>query len=353
LSLERKREEFYRNVWDHASDPFQLQFDARRALEPDEVAVLRAIAKASIDPDQPTACAHLRGALADSDNGIELVLQLVGLTRSKILNDLRAAAESTRSGLRVPSSHKRLTQAGVWDVAGPYLIARTRSVLGPIASEPEDAFGNAVEALNQATWPGYIRQERAKRSGHEAEARVATLLRTVGIPFVPEEKADNPLVPDIQLGGVSFDIVVPGRHTPTLVVKSTVHTSNIGQFGESKDALEMSEAKGWIEGLNADSRPILFAFIDGIGFRSNRAGLDGVLSDSDEFCQFKTIWKIGAAAAAVSGTEMTVYLPAETIDEHAEFIGRWDHAVVFQELHAAQSTVDLTPAGIGFLRAAE
>ena len=57
-------------------------------------------------------------------------------------------------------------------------------------------------------------------------------------------------------------------------VKSTVHTSNIGQYGESKDALEMTEAKNMIQQrFHRKTAPILLAFVDGVGFETNRDGL--------------------------------------------------------------------------------
>jgi hypothetical protein len=313
--------------------------------------MLRAAAEATVEPDFEIACSKLRQAIASADSGIEILLQLTGLTRTKVLTDLRAAAGASRSTLRIPSSHRGLTgSTAVWAVAGPYLLARARAVLAPIAGEGATTFAHAAEALNQATWPGYIRQERAKRSGHEAEARVATLLRTLEIPFAPEEKADNPLVPDVIIGGVSFDIVVPDAQHPRIVVKSTVHTSNIGQFGESKDALEMSEAKAWIQTLPAQRRPMLFAFIDGIGFRSNRAGLDGVLTSSDEFCQFKTIWKVAVVAAAATGARLELVLPTDDIAEHQIFLRRWQDQVDLHAVEDTDSTAELVVAGAAFLR---
>ncbi len=106
---------------------------------------------------------------------------------------------------------------------------------------------SAFEALNQATYPGWIRQQWAKLSGHEAEYRLAVLLDECGFPFEPQEKKDNPLCQDATVFNVSFDVVVPNAREPRMCVKATVHTSNIGQFGESKDALEMSEAAGMLD----------------------------------------------------------------------------------------------------------
>ena len=73
------------------------------------------------------------------------------------------------------------------------------------------------------------------------------LLKNCGLPFQPVEKAENPLCPDKTIHKVSFDLVVPLEDAPVMVVKSTVHTSNIGQYGESKDDLEVREARKMLE----------------------------------------------------------------------------------------------------------
>lgn len=146
-----------------------------------------------------------------------------------------------------------------------------------------------------------------------------------GLPFEPEEKAENPLCRDIIIQGVSFDLVIPNGATPKVVIKSTVHTSNIGQYGESKDHLEVDEARRLIDGMVGE-KPSLLAFIDGVGFESNRAGLDGVLEKSDEFCQFKTIWMAIMMSAAALGRPFEFALPSQSIAYHSEFFSRWQGA---------------------------
>jgi len=65
------------------------------------------------------------------------------------------------------------------------------------------------------------------------------------------------------------------------------------------------------------------AFIDGVGFHSNRAGLEGVLKNSDEFCQFKTIWKVAMIAAAKATLPIEVALSDDQITEFSGFISAW------------------------------
>lgn len=351
MSLKTQRAEFERHVWDHAADAFQMQFDERRALTSEEHAFLTRVLKAIAIAEDELALRKLRLELAKDTASIGLVLQLCGLTRNKILMDLRASRQVKGAGIKIPSSFKGLAAPQVWPASGPYLLSRLRTVFGvldPGATASEKAF----EAINQATWPGYIRQERAKRSGHEAEYRLATLLATLKIPFEPFEKSDNPLCRDAQIGGISFDIVIPDVKNPLILIKSTVHTANIGQYGESKDNLEITEAKAWIDGENwaANSIPTLVAFIDGVGFRSNSAGLNGVLERSDEFCQFKTLWKAALMAAVRLDLKIQVALPQETIDEFEDFIQKWNASSMVVAIESLKSIAGWVEAGDAFIR---
>ena len=352
MLLADKRAEFERHLWDHASDAFQMKFDDRRRLTESEQRMLQAVYDAVVLPEDAEALRRLRAAIRQADNGMSVVLQVCGLTRNKIITDLRASASVRERSVKLPSSYVGLTHPDAWRAAGPYLLSRLRSVLGGL--DPSNlTLDDVFEALNQSTWPGYIRQERAKRSGHEAEYRIATLLASVDVPFEPFEKADNPLCRDAQIDGISFDLVVPHVRQPVVVVKSTVHTANIGQYGESKDDLEIREARGWIDTrYKGDDAPTLLAFIDGVGFRSNRAGLDGVLNNSDEFCQFKTIWKVALISAVRLDLPVQVALSGERREEFAPFIAKWkasSHIVRHEEL---ASTVDWLEAGDALIRRA-
>jgi hypothetical protein len=321
--LAERHAEFNDNIWDHAVDAFQTQFDQRRQLSDDEKELLREAVKIASEPEDDKAALRLRQVLRSDIQGLSLLLQVLGLTRSKILSDLKGSAQAKTERIAIPSSHKNLPYSTAWKLAGPYLVARIRSVFGH-AELPESDLDPLFECLNQATWPGYIRQERAKRSGHEAEYRLATLFSSVGIPFQPAEKADNPMCKDAQIGGISFDLVVPHVRTPAVVIKSTVHTANIGQYGESKDHLEVDEAKNYLDSnFKPSARPLLLALIDGVGFRSNRAGLTGVLQKADEFCQFRTIWKGALVASDRVSHPVELALETDAQHRHEEFIRRY------------------------------
>lgn len=352
-TLDERREEFETHLWDHAEDAFQKQFDFRRPLSDSELAALTRIAQAIADgKDDEAIAAVVQTEAARSADALVTIMQVVGLTRNKIITDLRAS--SAARGLSVPGAPERLPRSRVWHLAGPYIAERLRRVIEPLcAGGVVDA--GAFEALNQATYPGWIRQQRAKLSGHEAEYRLAVLLDQCGIPFSPEQKKDNPLCRDASLYDVSFDLVVPDTDAALVCVKATVHTANIGQFGESKDALEITEAAAMIaQHFEPAMRPTLLALIDGVGFRSNRAGLDGVLRATDEFCQFETLWKAAVVAASRVGVYLTVGLPADHIEVHAKFLARYEDSADVEELtdefRATITNHALIEAGEGVIR---
>lgn len=320
--VENRRSEFFARVWDHAADDFQMQFDQRRPLTKREIAILAAIVDEMRAGKSPAEIALLvRGRLnASHDDLMVVLLQVAGLTRNKIITDLKASEEVKKSGVKVPGNYLGLPTSPAWRFAGEYLVRRLMSVLQPLAvSSPGVA--EALEAVNQATYPGFIRQERAKRQGHEAESRLANVLMSCGIPFEPAEKADNPMCRDATVAGASFDVVIPSVAKPLICFKATVHTANIGQYGESKDDLEVRDAVAKLATRYPQRRPLVMALIDGVGFTSNRAGLDGVLTNADEFCQFRTLWKAVVVAASQLGDErIALELPSEEIAFYGDFL---------------------------------
>ena len=345
-TLDFKKEEFSKNVWNHAADPFQMSFDDRPPLPEDEVEAIQDVISIVFSYDDPAEAAKVLAPILEEDSILlTQCLQLVGLTRNKIIQDLKAATRNGTVSVRVPSTYKKLPCSNAWDYAGPYLTTKLRSVFLPFAANLDD-LGAVIESLNQATWPGFIRQERAKRSGHEAEFRLAGLHLACGLPFEPEEKARNPLCRDILIGDVSFDLVVPSGAKPMVCIKSTVHTSNIGQYGESKDHLEIDEAQRFLDSsFSSAERPLLLAFIDGVGFESNRAGLNGVLEKADEFCQFRTIWKTIMISATKLEKSMTFVIPKASIGYHEGFLSRHLGSNVLVELEGHQLSGDEIEAG--------
>jgi hypothetical protein len=322
--LTRRREEFFKFVWDHSADSFQAKFDKRRELTPSEISFLKKITDGLREKKSRPEISKLikKELLVSEDDMMVLLLQLTGLTRTKIIGDLKASQHVKSSGVKVPNDYKRLHEGEIWNFAGPYLTDRFTAVFGPVARSSHD-IALSAESINQATYPGFIRQERAKRQGHEAELRLATLLLSAGIPFEPREKADNPMCKDATVAGVSFDIVIPSVSNPLLCFKATVHTANIGQYGESKDDLEVKEAKEKLSFKFGSKAPLIIALIDGNGYSSNRAGLDGVLCTADEFCQFRTLWKALVIAFNKLGLDtkkIKILLPDESAEDFSDFL---------------------------------
>ena len=338
--IKKRIREFNLNVWNHADDEFQQSFDERRTLSSDELGYLTRLTKLLEDKTKDSeALEFLRHKfLNDDGKSFELLLQICGLTRNKITQDLKSMVGSERKGLSLSSYKALYNNVNSWNLAGPYILKKIRKVL--LAGTEFEITNRVFQALNQATWPGYIRQERAKRSGHEAEYRMATLLATLKIPFEPKEKADNPMCKDIQVNNVSFDLAVPNGNNPKVCVKSTVHTANIGQYGESKDHLEIDEAKRMIEKLPANERPTLVAFVDGVGFESNRAGLEGVLEKSDEFVQFATIWKLVVMGAAAIGKKCKLDIKPIEKDIFSEFLNTYKDTIILEDLKLENLAVD-------------
>lgn len=323
--LDLREREFNRHVWDHTKDEFQTSFDSCEPLSPDEVATLRKVAEGMRGRDDGVAAKVLQLHLLRDPEFMWRLLQLAGLTRNKIITDLKGSTRTSVVGFKIPSSAQALPSSTAWSAAGPYLAGRLRKVFDHLPLGV-DALPGALEALNQATWPGFIRQERAKRGGHEAEARMARLFKACGFPFEPHDKAENPMGGDIRIHDVSFDVVVPSARDFRVGVKATVHTANIGQYGESKDHLEVDEARKMLDTqFKAGVRPVLLALVDGVGFESNRAGLRGVLEKSDEFCQFRTIWKAAVVVAGRIGKPVRLVLPSASAAEHEAFLKRHGH----------------------------
>lgn len=152
-----KRAEFERHLWNHAADAFQVQFDERRDLNSDELALLADVHQWVTEPDEAKALSLLRTALIADKNRATLLLQMCGLTRNKIITDLKASPEAKK--VKIPGDVRGIAATTGWLLAGPYLLTRLRAVLGR-AKVDGPALEKLLQAVNQATWPGYIRQQR-------------------------------------------------------------------------------------------------------------------------------------------------------------------------------------------------
>jgi len=150
---------------------------------------------------------------------------------------------------------------------------------------------------------------------------------------------------DIQIESVSFDLISPSIKQVGLCIKSTVQTSNIGQFGESKGALEIIEAKEMLVRKYKNKEIILMAMVDGVGFQTNTAGLHGILENASEFCQFKTIWKAAVVAAYTQGAKVALNIP--DAGHHKEFLKRYSSSIKLTDENQLGVMLE---AGEGFIR---
>ena len=321
-------QEFRDFVWNHAEDAFQAKFDICPSLDDEEVALFLELLDGDDRSDVDELAERVTAVVGKAPSFLERLLQVVGLTRNKIIQDIKGYARAKRYldiQFAQPSSLFRTARGR--DMASKYLAAQILRVFGP----SRDVTADMLEAMNQATWPGYIRQERAKRMGHEAEYRLACLLRDFGIPFAPEDKAINPLCADAMIDGMSYDLVSPSANDARLRIVSTTHTANIGQYGESKDELEIRKAVAAMTEAGDRDEVVLLAFVDGVGFESNLPGLTGVLRQSDEFCQFSTIWKAGAIAAFNLGFSTVVAISEADHERFSAFCDRYDVTLFARE----------------------
>ena len=322
--LNERLAEFKQYIWTHTTDAFQASFDSASEITEESLRALTdCVSFIAAGATEEDLAARIRQDTQDIGvDHLAKVIQLTGLTRSKLTTDLDSILIAEGQQVRIPHWDRLPNAPQVWKTASLELAVRFRPIALQVGSSTVDQIRGIIKALNLATWPGYIRQERAKRGGHEAEGRLARVAHDLQISFEPAVKATNAMSGDIRIEGVSFDLVFPNEKQPNVVMKSTVHTANIGQYGESKDALEMSEARALVNRL--PTKPVLLALADGLGFRSNRAGLEGVLSDATEFCQFRTLWKgIVIAASREGRKDIRFYIPPADRQFFSGFLDRY------------------------------
>jgi len=348
-SIEQRKKEFGDHVWNHTVDPFQMKFDDCPPLSETEIRILQKLVRLVKTSTDNYILPRLRREILKNPAILPRLIQLTGLTRNKITTDLRAVVRTSRTQTKVPASFERIIKPDIWAIAGPYLIVRIRKVFQTLPVDSK-AFIGSLQSLNQATWQGYCRQERAKRSGHQAEYRLAQLLAACQIPFEPKEKVQNPLCKDVDLNGVSFDLIIPNPNQPRVCVKATVHTANIGQYGESKDHLEIDEARRMLDKMfEPETRPLLLAFIDGVGFESNRAGLEGVLSKADEFCQFRTLWKAIVIIRHLHGVHSLIIMPEDEIKQYQGFFETYKYQDYVKPLKKNDLPISAVQAGDAYI----
>jgi hypothetical protein len=116
-----------------------------------------------------------------------------------------------------------------------------------------------------------------------------------------------------------------------------------------RTTLKSARAIAAIEAAGDHERVTLLAFIDGVGFESNTAGLTGVLANAHEFCQFRTIWKAAVIAAAKVGRQSLMAIPAIHDAIFRTFCERYG-AVLVDRATLSDAPADWVEAGDGFIQ---
>ena len=278
--IDEKLKEFNKHVWDHTKDDFFKKFVNPKKITDDQKKILKEIICILCKNNDDKACDKIYKIFESQsmkDSIIPLILQLVGSTRNKILTDLKAMLKDTT----VPAKPEFLIKhESLLRPAEKYITIELKRVFSTIIDKDcnvdDDTLYLILDILNQSTWSGFIRQEKAKRTGHYAEYCLVKVLDKMNIPFEPRKKLENPISKDVKFHGISFDVVIPDKIKPKICFKATVHTSNVGQYGKSKDSLEVEEAINKMASMSKD-RPKLVAFVDGVGLSSNMSGLINIL----------------------------------------------------------------------------
>ena len=95
------------------------------------------------------------------------------------------------------------------------------------------------------------------------------------------------------------------------------------------------------------------ALIDGVGFTSNAAGLKGVLTAADEFCQYRTLWKAAVVCLHRLRRSMQLYLPEGEPDVHRAFLRRYTRTTQVHRGCLDAVPPGAVPAGDAFLLTTE
>lgn len=326
--MEDRFAEFEAHIWDHPADAFQIKYDSPSSLTKADVKAVTLVlvgmsaARGTGRPPYTRVARQLFPLVSGDEDVLSRLIQLAGLTGRKIVNDVRPAAR--RFGLPLPNKWEHVTKQPLWDrSAGPYLVRKLWSVLGPVSHLRDSTLKAVLESVNWATHPGFIRQKRAKEGGHEAERRLASILDACGISFEPAEKLTNPLCNDVLVHGESLDLVVPDAAHPKVCFKSTVHTSPLGEYGKDKVGPALRGAKRSFARRFGANRPLVVALIDGEGHLHNSKALRRVLKISDEFVQFETLWKAVVICGSRSRRKRRIELAADDRAAHEPFLRRY------------------------------
>ena len=222
--------------------------------------------------------------------GLRLLLRiLAGLTQNKVVQDVRRLGQTERaltcsSQLRRTNLAERDRRAGGLGLPDPPL--RVPSACLPTrrgtCSEP------LLESVDEATWPGYVRQEHAEaRWGTKPSRHVAVPCWATAAPRLgAEERREPALAVDLQSsGGMSYDL--RARPSP----EKGTHTASDHHYSPRSNIISRLQIKRQ-SGIHKAMGPPMTTAGTGMESRSphsstawlqsNTAGLTGVLTNADE-----------------------------------------------------------------------
>jgi hypothetical protein len=164
--------------------------------------------------------------------------------------------------------------------------------------------------IDKLILPKEIQQAEAKRRGHGAEHKVASLLNQLGISFVPSDRHINPMAsndPNVDIDTFeiiqkqkgktySFDLIIETHlHSPLAFLQGLIHTSDPGQYGVNKSDETVQIKRDLIKSNQKyNTQKQHWGLVDGVGFSENKKDtIDKMLSEFDCFIQIKSIYKAG------------------------------------------------------------
>lgn len=146
--LSLRRQEFRDFTWNHAEDAFQARFDVCAMLSADEATALAELLRPVHFRDESKFARRVRDYVEGHKRRLRKLLQLTGLTRNKIVQDIKAFVRSKAIRTAVTSPEAIFRSSTGVELGATYLAQQALRVFGHLRAAPTPDF---FEAVNQAT----------------------------------------------------------------------------------------------------------------------------------------------------------------------------------------------------------
>lgn len=177
-------------------------------------------------------------------------------------------------------------------------------VYSSLSSEERDVIVRHLIAPKEA------QQNEAKRRGHGPEAKLAKLVRSLGVSFVPKDKDTRPMGEhDPNINRETFTIVrreadktfssdlviLDSEGNVRVCVVGLIHSSDPGQFGVDKSNTVI-DIKRSMDAFNREAQQNksveIWGLVDGVGYSENKSGtIHKMLPHFHNFFQMKSLYK--------------------------------------------------------------